>query len=148
LITLISTAPEPLQKNYIGRLHGNRSMARGYIDALSYAKTIGFDVDRYVPVYGPLLERLKSDKLAFARFSVAHAEELRAERDAENLWQEQRAWAKTGRGYAELSAQNRESFEAEQLGRAVAERANELMKAREAQARAQALKDARKELTR
>jgi hypothetical protein len=84
LITLISTAPEPLQKNYIGRLHGNRSMARGYIDALSYAKTIGFDVDRYVPVYGPLLERLKSDKLAFARFSVAHAEELRAERDAEN----------------------------------------------------------------
>jgi hypothetical protein len=145
-ITLIHTAPEPLLKNYIGRLHGNPSMARGYADALSYAKTIGFDAPRYEPVYGPLLERLKSDKHAFAKFSVAHAEELRAERDAESMWQSQRAWAKTGRGYAEVSAANKAAFDADQLERAINERGTQLLRAREAEARQAAFADARAQL--
>jgi hypothetical protein len=147
-VTLIHTAPEPLFKNYIGRLYGNASLARGYIDGLTYARPIGFDVPRYEPVYGPLLERLKADKHAFYKFSTTHADELRSEREAEKLWQEQRAWAEDekSKGYAELSAANKAAYEVEQLGRAINERAAQLWQAREAAERAQALADARAQL--
>jgi hypothetical protein len=146
MITLIHTAPEPLLRNYMGRLYSNSSMARGYLDGLSYARTIGFDVPRYEPVYGPILERLKSDKHAFTKFNVTHAEELRAEREAEMTWQEHRAWAKTGRGYAETAAANKAAFEAGQLERAINERARELIASREASAREAAFADARAQL--
>jgi hypothetical protein len=144
--------PAGLLRNYYYRVYSNPSPARGHMDGMSYAKSLGFDSPRFEPILTPVLERLRASGNTYAAnlFKNMHDAELRAEREVEAAWCAQRGWVsdEKSKSYEDLMAANKSAFEADQLERAVNERIAQLSRERELQARAKLAADVRKELSR
>jgi hypothetical protein len=166
--SLIDDAPENIRRNYLTRLYGKTlldarhaqnaegtsysvaSLAAGYLAAKTYANQCHFDVPRYQPYFGPLLEQLKlsGDERTWRLFSNTYAIEIKLEREAEESWQAQHVeggWVE-GPSYEEVVAKNQAAASADRLEAEIRDRANELMRTREVAARAAAFADARQEL--
>lgn len=143
---LIENAPAGVQLQYKRRRYGNHSMAEGYVDALLYAKAVHYDVPRYEPIFGPIATRLQADPIAYNEFKNTHGNEIRAEQEAERLWLSLREFMK-GPSAAEVIAKNQAAAAADQLEAEIAERAQQILNDREPRMRAQALHEARGQLT-
>jgi hypothetical protein len=146
---LIDKAPEGAKINFYNRLYGGRSMAESYCVALDYAKACHYDVAPYQPVFGIIAARIQAtgNTKGYVTFCVAHADELRAEQKADNVWKDQREWAK-GEPAEVIIQRNQAAYQADQLEQAVNARAEQIIKERELAARSKAFADARKELAR
>jgi hypothetical protein len=145
---LIDKAPEAIKKNYTTRLFSGSSMAGSWLAAAEYAWKVHFDVERYRPVYGVIAERLKTtgDMYAFRLFCVAHADELRAEQEADRRWLAERATVTSSPSFEEKTARNAAAAAADRLEVEISQRADQLMRERELAARAGAFADARAQL--
>ncbi len=124
-------------------------MARGYLAALDYCRSIHFDCPEYAPVFGLIASRLQAsgDMHAFRTFVNSHADELRAEQECDRVWKSLRKYME-GPDAETVIARNRAAYEADQLEQAVNARGEQIALERELHARAKCFTDARKELTR
>jgi hypothetical protein len=149
--TNIKQAAPAIYKNWLGRRYGNASMAKGYIEALEYAKAVHHTVDPYVPVFGPIAAEIRAtiDEDAYFKFINAHADELRLERQCQQRHATLAEWGK-GPSAAEIAAQNQAAYAADGLEIEIRQRTEQILQERaraaEISARAQALKEASTEV--
>jgi hypothetical protein len=146
LKTNIKTAPVAIYNNWLTRRYGNANMAAGYLDALEYARVCHYDVDPFVPTFGPMAAEIRAtiDEATYYRFVNAHAETLRMERACEEKWQSLREYMK-GPGAAEVAAKNQAAHAADVLEIEIRQRAEQIMRDRAVAAERSALGEARKQ---
>jgi hypothetical protein len=170
-VTHINTAPAGIKNQFIDRLWGRTlnaiapgipttdapadsvtqtqsSLVAAWFAAKAYANQCHFFVDAYEPIFTPIRDRLRAagEQRALAVFSVAHADELRLEREAERAHKKQEQWIATAPSYHEVVSRNQAAAAADRLEIEIRQLGQQLLRERELAARAQAFTDARMEL--